>query len=114
MKKILSLPVLLGFMLMGCSTASTTILPQGNNCFSAVAISYSQSDALEEGMKKAHEICQNSGKILKVLDTKTKYTGGVDQNVKQAISAVSLATGSYVSPHDKDDYTVTIKFKCIN
>lgn len=114
MRKFYVILMLIGLSLIGCSTASITTMPQGKNKYTVVAISYSQSDALEEGMKKAHSICQTSGSTLKVLNTTTKYSGGTDQNLKHTISAISiLATDKYVSSHDKDDYTVTIQFKCI-
>lgn len=98
--------------LYGC--ASTTVFPEGNNRYSLVSTSFSESSALEDAKKKATEVCNQQNQTLIVLKHKSVYQG-IDKRDKAIIDiADTVLNGNTTSTSNSDDYKVTMKFRCSN
>ena len=104
-------------MLASCATTRTTVLNNTDGSYTMEATDRTEADALNGGVDKANELCQKQGKRSIVLSHVTKYTGGMDQNLKGALSSAasitSLTSGTHVTgPDTSQDYMVTLKYKC--
>jgi hypothetical protein len=105
-------------LLAGCAD-NTTILPHGNNRYTVVALSHSEGDATKSAMKKATDICAQTGKSVNVvehrsvyqgLDKKDKALAGFAGDVLDVVSRDGF--GSSHSETTDDDYKVTLEFVC--
>jgi hypothetical protein len=111
----LSSLILIG-LFVGCSTI--TVIPNSDGTFNLEASSNTEPNALNDGIKAATESCKKDGKSLSVISHSTKYTGEVDPNAKALFnttaSIVNMNSSNKVQEQDtSQDYTVSIKFKCI-
>ena len=118
MNKLTTLAVLC-VTLTACSTARTTIYPEGVNSFASVTNAASESDAHKDALKKADATCAVRGKYLRVVSNKVHYQGpdaqtkAMETIANGVISAMNSNTAVVGTSSTNDDYRVTLKFRCV-
>ncbi|MFN8770570.1 MAG: hypothetical protein ACK5Z5_07745 [Neisseriaceae bacterium] len=120
MKNILLLTTA-SMIILGCSTTSTTIIPNSDGTYTMNATDRTGPAALDGGIKAATKTCKEQGKYLAVISHRTRYNGGfLDHSTKEAINNISMMKqerrGEAPMPfmNTNQDYTVAIKYKCIS
>lgn len=115
-KKIIALAGV-SLLLVACSNAKTTLMPEGGNKYTVVSTSSSEGDSQKACMKKATQVCKEQEKSVAVSSSQTVYQG-IDKDEASKRNMVSTAVNSVLGTRvsggsTENDYKTVTKFECV-
>lgn len=99
----------LSVLLFACSNPKTapsrlSVYKTPDRTYHAEAMAASEQIAHASVMQQAKHLCDNQGKSIKILRTKTKHYGGEYRRITKGVLPQS---------RENEDYRTTINFNCI-
>jgi uncharacterized protein YceK len=107
--------LLLSAVLAGCSTMHSTILPQEDGGYIAIATHKKEKTALKTVMTDAYKTCKNEGhNNFYSINQKTEYIGPkLTDGSEEGLSGFAKKVAEAAAKHkNEENYRVEMLFKC--